>query len=350
VIASAILVAHIAALDGNASLDSARNRRTVAFRNAPIFQGDALVTGAGSRAEVRFDPNVAVRLDENAELRVVNLVYGRREVALLSGSLASAILRSDDGPQIDTPQATLQANVAGLYRVRVDAAGTTVDVRRGTLFVSTPNGREVLSPGEQVTITGTSAAPSLHYNSAPSPDAFDAYDAVRDAALARSQAGDLDAYGSWVQLKRYGRAWQPREYAGWAPYKLGRWLWRSESGWTWISRESWGWTPYHYGAWTDDAKYGWCWVPPRSRDTAWAPSTAAFFALVVRGRTQSIGWVPLAPGESSHSNLGGYRNATGRGGITLAAYGAFTSGDFSRLSSPPLARISDAILRAPQPH
>jgi hypothetical protein len=349
VIAAAVLFAHISSLDGRASVSTTRDRTIVALRNAPLFQGDVLATARGSRAEVRFDPNVALRLDGGTQLRIVNLVYGRREIALISGRIASAILRNDDGPQIDTPAVTLQANVAGLYRVSVDSNGTMVSVQRGTLFVSTPNGRQVLSPGEQVAITGTPAAPDLHYNSAPAPDSFDAYNAARDTALARSQDDVLGAYGTWVTLKQYGRAWHPREYAGWAPYRLGRWLWRSLSGWTWIARESWGWAPYHYGAWTFDATYGWCWVSPRSRDVPWAPSTAAFFAIIVGGRTQSIGWIPLAPGEPYHRQLASYRNARARGAITAASYGAFTSGDFSRMLSPSLARLSSAVLRAPAP-
>lgn len=340
-IAAAILVAHISALDGSASVTTAQNKVVAALRNEPLFMGDELATGATSRTELRFDPNVALRLDDRTQVRIVNLAYGRREVELLSGSISSAISRTDDGPQIDTPSVTLQANVAGLYRVRVDAAGTSVNVQRGTLFLSTPNGRQVLSPGEQVTITGSAAAPSLHYNSAPSPDAFDAYNAARDAALARSRSDDFGAYGTWVALSGYGKAWQPHEYIGWVPYRLGRWRWRSESGWTWIPRESWGWTPYHYGGWTYDTKYGWCWVPPNAKNASWLPSTAAFFAIIVAGRTQGVGWVPLAPGESYHSKLGEYRNANARGALTVDSAWRFYSGDFSHLSTltAPPARV-----------
>ncbi len=346
----ATLVAHVSVVDGRAAIVRAGGGAVAALRNAPLLVGDTLLTHRGSRAEIQFDPNVAVRLDQSTRVQIIGLAYGRREVRVIAGSVAASMLREDDAPKIDTPPVGLQPVKPGLYRVTVTAGQADIDVRRGTMMIRTPNGSQVLTPGETVSVTGPSAQPDLHYGSPQPSDAFDAYNASRDAAILAAQrewrlpsslAGyvNLREYGSWITLKSYGIAWRPREYPGWAPYRLGRWFWRSGTGWVWIPRESWGWLPYHYGAWKYDVRQGWCWIPPRSRFPAWSASTAIFFALIRHGRTQSIGWLPLAPGEPFRSTLGSYRNARSPGAITLLAVGDFYAGLFSKLSAPPPNRI-----------
>lgn len=354
----AVLVAHLSVVDGAADIRAQRGREVAATRNAPVVSGDTLGTGASGFAEVQLDPNVALRLGGDTRVQVVALAYGARDVRLLAGSLAVSVLRSDDAPRIETPSVTLRPRTVGLYYADLSGGVVSVAVQRGKLLLDTPDGAQALAPGERVFAGGDAARPILRY-AAPARDPDrDAENARRDAAMATalrdshlpSSIGgyvNLASYGRWTTLAGYPNAWRPNEYAGWAPYHLGAWLWRDAIGWTWVARESWGWLPYHYGAWIHDAQHGWCWVPPRDRAASWSAANAAFFSTTSAG-TQSIGWVPLSPGEGFARSLSGYRNAFVRGGIELMTFRDFRNSDYARVFSPRLSALRGrVVMRAP---
>ncbi|HEY9085694.1 MAG TPA: DUF6600 domain-containing protein [Candidatus Tyrphobacter sp.] len=335
-------VAHVGVLEGHAIVARVEGGNVAALRNMPLLSGDALSTASGALAEVDLAAGISLRLDGATRVQFISMLPANPEVRLLAGTIACSTMHDADAPQIDTPSITLRPGRSGFYRVTVAAGKSTIVVHRGELRVITPNGTQLLDPGEQVTIDGPPARPHLRYATTPPGDAFDGFNQSRDAVLL-STHDDLAPYGTWLHLKGYGTVWSPREFAGWAPYHSGRWLWRRGLGWTWISHESWGWRPYHYGTWLDDSTHGWCWVPPRSR-AAWMPSNAIFFVVIVNGHTQSVGWVPLAPGEPYHSTLQAYRNVGARGGIVIASRAAFYSGNLVRLSFPSLAQIPGRVL------
>ena len=97
---------------------------------------------------------------------------------------------------------------------------------------------------------------------------------------------DLDPYGQWVDVPRYGACWAPaRVSSGWQPYTVGRWIY-TDYGWTWVSDDPWGGIPYHYGTWVWTDGYGWVWIP----GTVWAP------AWVTWSYSDSyVGWAPISP-------------------------------------------------------
>ncbi len=347
-LAAFVLAAHVSVLQGNATITRAEGGRIVALRNAPVLDGDAFATLSGALGEIEIDARDYVRLDGETSIQMLSLTRLHRVVRLATGTIELSVSENGGAPQVETPLLPLVPDTPGLYRISVAGAITTVLTEHGSLRVITPNGTQYLGPGERLTIDGTSAAPHLHYAAPPPGDAFDAFNQARDD----SERGDVfKAYGSWLKLKTYGVVWQPREYSGWAPYRSGRWLWRKDFGWTWIARESWGWIPYHSGTWAYDAKAGWCWVAPAVASVlAQQSSNAVFFAVIVNGRTRSIGWTPLAPGETFHSQLSEYHNAQARGGVTLLDVGAFYSGNFSRLSTPPYETLpADVHMQAPLP-
>jgi hypothetical protein len=131
---------------------------------------------------------------------------------------------------------------------------------------------------------------------------------------------DLDRYGDWWHTADYGYVWSPRSVAaGWSPYRVGAWRWYSDWGWTWISTEPWGWTPYHYGRWAY-YRSRWCWVPWGSSVVSvgfsWSPALVTWFGWgngynrgynngyrdgYRDGRYDSVGWIPLGPGEQYHN-------------------------------------------------
>jgi len=97
----------------------------------------------------------------------------------------------------------------------------------------------------------------------------------------------LGAYGSWVEVPRYGRCWRPASVVtGWRPYTNGHWEW-TDVGWYWVSDEPWGWACYHYGYWNFDPAYGWVWIP----GTEWSPAWVTW-----REAPDYVGWAPCGPG------------------------------------------------------
>lgn len=353
------LPAHVSVLDGRATIARTEGGTVVALRNAPLLAGDGFVTATGARAEIQFDGSVTLRLDGGTQVQIVSLATYDREIRLVRGTIGLAIAGNGDAPQIDTPSVVLRPHHEGLYRIAVGASGESIaSAHSGTLSLITPNGTQLLDPGERVFVQGPAASPQFSYGAAVADDAFDRLNQTLDAAhtaangaahLPRALAGyaNLAAYGTWVTLKPYGAAWSPHEFPGWAPYHDGRWFWRRGIGWTWISGESWGWLPYHYSGWIDDPSHGWCWIPPRA--ATWSPGNAIFFSVVTSGRTQSIGWVPLAPNEAFHAKLADYRNVHARGGVDLLSDAKFYAGDFSRLEIAPLDTLTGRIaLRAPR--
>jgi len=98
---------------------------------------------------------------------------------------------------------------------------------------------------------------------------------------------DLDPYGDWENIPRYGDCWVPNRPASWRPYTVGYWV-DTDYGWMWISQDPWGDIPYHYGRWAYESRYGWVWVP--DDDLVWAPSWCAW-----RYGDDYVGWAPLPP-------------------------------------------------------
>ena len=115
----------------------------------------------------------------------------------------------------------------------------------------------------------------------PAPDDYDPSASFNDA---------LAPYGTWVDVRGYGRCWQPAAVMGnpnWRPYwDRGHWL-NTDCGWYWTSEYSWGWAPFHYGRWFQHPQIGWCWSP----DSVWGPSWVTW-----RSSMDICGWAPLPPG------------------------------------------------------
>ena len=217
-------------------------------------------------------------------------------------------------------------------------------------------------------------------------DAWDRWNERRDRQLTKSNvyanvnrsiygAEDLDGYGRWVHVPRYGRCWFPSVTVGWAPYRHGRWVWLDYYGWSWVSYDPWGWAPYHYGRWFRHARHGWGWHPGSyASHHRWRPALVAFFGyngpqVGLGVRFGHYGWIPLAPGEpyypwfgrryrgSSYGSgrVGGrntilvdnsiniytnYRNARHRNGITVV-----DARDFSRGQMPNARSLQASELR-----
>ncbi len=349
-LAPLVLVAHVSALHGRASLARSEGNAVPATVNEPLLPGDTFATHAGAAAEIALDASVAVRVDGNSRVQLVSLARHHRYVRLLDGTIDVSAHRNGDAPRIETSAGAVAPDSPGSFRISAAGGETSVTAERGTIRILTPNGMQILRPGEVVTIGGTPDAPALHYGTPAPPDDFDRFNLERDAVPAENAY--LSRYGTWTTLPRYGEVWRPSERSEWTPFLNGRWFWRNALGWTWISRESWGWTPYHYGAWTYDAHDGWCWVPPSGSAStiAWASGNGALFTILNGSRMTKIGWLPLAPNEPSHPRLSQYANAQAPNAVVTLDFGDFYSGNVSRAREETVKALPATLrIGTPQP-
>ena len=286
--------------------------------NRPVTGGDRLWADATGRSEVDVG-SAALRLSGESELDVVRLDDDWIQVGLPQGTISERVnvLDTDQDDEIDTPNAAISLVAAGKYRVDVspDGGTTSITVWSGRAEVTAAGASFPVEANQVAAIRGDSA-PTYDLTDAGSPDDFDRWSLARDeradrASMARRYVSentpgvaDLDGYGSWEQVPRYGPIWYPRVVeAGWAPYRSGRWEWVAPWGWTWVDTAPWGFAPYHYGRWAFVGnRWGWC--PGRVvEQPVYAPALVVFVGgprwnvSVAFGREGGVAWFPLAPEE-----------------------------------------------------
>jgi Family of unknown function (DUF6600)/FecR protein len=287
-----------------------------ANRNVPVTIGDRLYTDEQSRVELQVHGGDLVRLGSRTDLAVLNLTDDTKQFAVKSGVASFQIRRLDEDEvfEVDTPNAAVTFERPGDYRIDVDFDGNTrIAARDGRAEVAAGGGSILLSSGEAMQIDGVDS-PRYDFVAIGPQDGWDRWVAERQARIARARSyeyvsndiagvDDLDEYGRWENVPRYGRVWTPTVVtAGWAPYRVGQWIWQDPWGWTWVSTEPWGWAPYHYGRWVFFSSR-WYWAPV-ARPVSFVTYSPALVAFVGGGPGWSasvqvgggfVGWFPLAP-------------------------------------------------------
>ncbi len=305
--------------------------------NLPVIEGDEIATSQNSRVELQFDVYHRVRLAESGYLKVVRLLDEGIALSVPQGTLNVRVTEFNKDRsylEIDAPGTTVAVQKAGLYRIDAGSAGISeVRIRvtengEARIYSETSgftvrNGRSA-----RVVLTGTNAGDWEPSEAAMASDEFDIWSGDRDAAIAKSLstayydkyydrdiygADDLNDYGEWIYVKKYGYVWRPYDsatvsYAGWTPYRYGQWRWVPYYGWTWVNDEPWGWATYHHGRWFYEAGH-WYWSPYgyyRYSRSWWSP------ALVVINIINShVCWYPL-PYSYAYFNFNAYYHSHGR--------------------------------------
>jgi hypothetical protein len=315
----------------NQGNSEANTQWIAATANQPFSVGDRIYTRDNSRASLAFSGRNFARLDPNTGLDVIALNDGRTQVALREGSAVFDVGYLDDNDlfEVATPQGAVDFVQPGLYNVGFDNDGNVlVSVLSGLAQVAGLAGSGQISKGEMLTLAGQTAADVVlsrldgrragylvdDYYRYQYPNMYDGRYANYDAYLSdpyyydpyrRNSSyqyvsylvpgvNDLDYYGDWQNVDRYGYAWRPRVDAGWAPYQQGYWINDYPYGLTWVSSEPWGYAPYHYGRWANIGNQ-WYWIPERvNTRPVYSPALVAFIPL---NDVNDIGWVPLGPGD-----------------------------------------------------
>jgi hypothetical protein len=359
-----IRMARLSFLEGEVSYQRANQEDKNwydASTNTPLGENDQVFTGQRGRAEIQLTGRNIVRLDGDTSFKIAQFTTAVTQISLPVGS---AIFRVDslDRRQFDivsandanradplyfevnTPTVSVTLLKIGNYRINVQNDGTTeVVVRNGEAEVYNQElGTIVVKKGRRIVIEGNDPG-FYQIAKLQDKDAFERWSERRDDELAYQADSlsaryvpsgipgvyDLDRYGDWWHTADYGYVWSPHSVAmGWSPYRVGAWRWYSDWGWTWISTEPWGWTPYHYGRWAY-YRSRWCWVPWGGSGVtvgfSWSPALVTWFGWgngynrgynngyrdgYRDGRYDSVGWIPLGPGEQFHNPYGRRGNTT----------------------------------------
>ena len=297
--------------------DTEQGQWSEALRNRALTEGDRLSTERGAQAEVRVG-STELRLGAGTELEIVRMDEGRMSFQLHRGSLAVRVRSREIAAELEilTPEARLQPERAGTYRVDREDDTTWATVWRGALQVQTVDQAFDLATGQRVELAPQGRERSTLVTwSAPVQDRFaewvradeqhdDRSASMRYVSPEMTGAEDLDRHGRWERHPEFGMVWSPLVVsAGWAPFKHGRWVWHARWGWTWVDQAPWGFAPFHYGRWVLWG-HRWVWTPgPRMARPVFAPALVTFtgpsvgVSVVIGPSRPPVAWVPLAPRE-----------------------------------------------------
>lgn len=377
-----IRMARISVIEGEVSYRRAKQDDQSSWydaaTNTPLGENDQVFTGQRGRAEIQLTGRNIVRLDSDTSFKIAQFTTAVTQISLPLGTatfrvdsldprqfdVVEANQVSANNPlffEVNTPTVAVTLLKPGTYRISVQDDGTTeVSVRNGEAEVYNQELDTItIKKGRRLVVEGNNVG-DYRLAKLADKDAFDRWNERRDDELAIQADSlsahyvpqgipgvyDLDRHGDWWYTADHGYVWSPRSVAsGWSPYRVGAWQWYSDWGWTWISTEPWGWTPYHYGRW---AHYNnrWCWVPRGGLSVgfSWSPALVTWFGWGNgsdnRGynngyrdgyrdsRYDSVGWIPLGPGEH-------YNNPHWRGGNTTVVNNNYTRIDNHRNYNAP---------------
>jgi hypothetical protein len=280
--------------------------------NRPLTIGDTLWSDQNSRVELQLDGSV-IRLAGSSELSFVNLSDEVTQIRLTSGTLLLRVRRLDDNEtyEVDTPNLAFTVLRPGLYRISVDASGssTTIIARSGQGEVTGGGAAYTVYAGDYDIFSGSDQLAAEAQPSAPVQDAFEVWSADRDRRWDGSLSAryvpdvvgyeDLDEYGSWRTTAEYGSAWYPSAVAvDWAPYRTGHWSYIEPWGYTWVDDQPWGFAPFHYGRWVwGGGAWGWVPAPPRLEVGVYIRPVYAPALVAWVGVGAGIAWFALGPRE-----------------------------------------------------
>lgn len=282
--------------------------------NTPIQQGFKLSTATGGYAEVQFENSSTVRLGEQSELDFTRLALAPdgskiNHMELVSGYATFTVLPEGNASYaVNADGATLTPSRNSQFRVDLDQSVERVEVFKGQVSVTSPDGSAQLAKDDVLEIE-PGASQAFVQTHGITLDSWDKWvDSRQQVLMAQYNRGgsqtynpypqyasmwgwnELSYYGSWNYIPGVGYGWGPNLGCGFTPFTSGQWAWYPSFGWTWVSYQPWGWLPYHYGYWDfiSGSGCGWYWFP--GGFNAWSPGLVTW----VQGNNW-VGWYPRIP-------------------------------------------------------
>ncbi|HEY3836909.1 MAG TPA: DUF6600 domain-containing protein, partial [Bryobacteraceae bacterium] len=298
-----------AAADG--TLKEALSDMTVNGGAGDNSQQEIVLDPASLTAGTTYDLRIYCS-NSGADDREVNLSFvGDGQVPVETGFFNEEDARTSPGAFRERNQAYYID-----YRFTWDgtsAPGVTISQKSGQapfVFYALTNGPASEAGGAAVS-TETAATNVVASAAAPAAAAVRTglVSAVPDRVGVTSETfytnKSLKKHGRWIEVKKYGRCWQPTDApTDWQPYRRGHFVYSDDGGYTWISDESeadWGWACYHYGRWcrVNGVGSGWAWVP----GTAWSGAWVSWRQGKEADHSY-VGWAPLPPEATCRVGVG----------------------------------------------
>ena len=112
---------------------------TKATLGAQMRNGDRVIAGADSHAEILLSPGSYLRLNEKSEVLAARTDLSEIRFDLVQGSIIVEAGEMDKKLPIEVglPQGTISIAKAGIYRFDIQGQETMVSVRRGEIFLGT---------------------------------------------------------------------------------------------------------------------------------------------------------------------------------------------------------------------
>jgi ferric-dicitrate binding protein FerR (iron transport regulator) len=165
------------------------NEWSAARLNQSLRSGQHIWSDKDSRVEINVGDGF-IRMNSEASVTLVAVNRSTVQIGVNQGEVSLTVLHLVPGEiyEIDTPNATLTATKAGVYRVEVRPTldQTVVTTRKGSI-VATGQGKAVtVSSGQQLVFLNKN---SLQHTvaKAPPPDGFEDWASVRDKRLRDSR-------------------------------------------------------------------------------------------------------------------------------------------------------------------
>lgn len=295
--------------------------------DAPFGLEDVLYAGDDSRAELILPNATWLRIGEQTQVQMIDLVADATVVDVASGQ---ARLFSNSGTALvkaTTPFGSVVAPAGSAFDLYVGDESLEVIAVRGEVdFIHDISGQRypIRAGGDSVIADNQSVTGG---NGTVDGD-WDDWNNQRESLWARRQQGlrsvsdlvpdpirhetyVLEENGRWERVYydgAYRDMWRPtRVVSGWQPFTVGRWVDYYGDN-CWIPDEPFGYLTHHYGSWIFvDAFRAWYWLPPLVRRATHSPAPRLGFGWYP-GRVgwfshgKEIGWVVLAPNEDYYGN------------------------------------------------
>jgi hypothetical protein len=176
------------------------NQWTTARLYQTLTPAEYIWTAKDSRAEISLGYGF-FRMNSEASVTLIAINRGMVQIGVNQGEVTLTILHLFPGEiyEIDTPNATLTASKAGVYRVEVhpDADQTLVTARKGAMVATGQGPAVTVDSGKQVLFSNRN---SLQHTvtKAPPRDGFEDWASVRDQRLGAGRPPFVVfGYGPW---------------------------------------------------------------------------------------------------------------------------------------------------------
>src|ERR1019366_6966698 len=152
--------------------------------NTPVVIGDRVSTGNRSRAEIQLDHANILRMSDESTANIVNLSRTQIQLQVGQGLVNYDVTKGSEADvEIDTPNVAIhpQMNNEGSYRIQVNSDGETiVDVRKGSVEITTPQGSTQVERDQRITIQGNADNAQYQVAAAGTRDEWDKWNSDRD--------------------------------------------------------------------------------------------------------------------------------------------------------------------------